>query len=137
VERRAELRSKGKATTARSKAAVLEDDLDMRRYIEVGLETFYSQHTDAFLESRIPNGEWERYRLEIPPLANLDLGHCTPRADQAPLSASDETSYTRGDPSAADGRRVRGLLSGECSFGGRDTSTVESPELPFRVINSD
>ena len=61
MERRAELRSKGKTTTARPKAAGLEDDLDMRRYIEVGWETFYFPHTEARLESRIPNGEWERY----------------------------------------------------------------------------
>lgn len=38
VERRAELRSKGKATTVRPKTAGLEDDLDMRRYIEVWFE---------------------------------------------------------------------------------------------------
>ena len=44
VERRAELRSKGKATTVRPKAAGLEDDLDMRRYIEVGFETIYFPH---------------------------------------------------------------------------------------------
>jgi hypothetical protein len=81
VERRAELRSKGKATTVRPKAAGLEDDLDMRRYIEVRLETLYSAYTEASLESRVPNREWERYRLEIPTLAALlDFGHCTPCA---------------------------------------------------------
>lgn len=60
VERRAELRSKGKATTVRPKTAGLEDDLDMRRYIEVGSETIYSPHAEATLEPRILNGEWER-----------------------------------------------------------------------------
>lgn len=81
VERRAELRSKGKATTVRPKAAGLEDDLDMRRYIEVGSETIYFPHTEALIEPRVRNGEWERSRLEIPPLALFDFGNRTPLTD--------------------------------------------------------
>ena len=61
VERRAELRGKGKATTARPKAAGLEDDLDMRRYIEVSSETIYFPYTQTTSEPRVLNGEWERF----------------------------------------------------------------------------
>ena len=51
MEHRAELRSKGQTTTARSKAAGLEDDLDMRRYIEVGLENLSFPHADALFRT--------------------------------------------------------------------------------------